>query len=163
MLGSLSFQEIAFILVLALLIFGPRKLPEMGKMLGRAMGEFRKASSELRRTFNTEISLDEDEREATPRRLADSRSKSGAAGAASQPRASAPPQASDTPREPQSPADLRDSSRTPAEPGPATPGKASPQPQGAVARGDAEEAPSEPAARTEPANSDAADADGTRP
>lgn len=71
MLGSLGFAEIAFIMVLALLIFGPKRLPEAGKMVGRAMGEFRRASNELRRTFNAELSVEEEERKAGPRRLAD--------------------------------------------------------------------------------------------
>lgn len=61
MIGSLSFTEIAFILVIALLIFGPKRLPEIGRMVGRGMGEFRRASSELKRTFNAEMSLEEDE------------------------------------------------------------------------------------------------------
>ncbi len=66
MIGSLGFTEIAFILVLALLIFGPKKLPEMGRMLGRGMGEFRRASDELKRTFNAEMSLAEEESKAAP-------------------------------------------------------------------------------------------------
>ena len=61
MIGSLGFTEVAFILILALLIFGPKRLPEMGRMLGKGMGEFRRASNELKRTFNAEISLAEEE------------------------------------------------------------------------------------------------------
>ncbi len=75
MLGSLGFAEIAFIMVLALLIFGPKRLPEAGKLVGRAMGEFRRASNELRRTFNAELSLDEEERGSGPRRVSTSRPK----------------------------------------------------------------------------------------
>lgn len=56
---GLGVPELIFILLLALLIFGPKKLPEVGKMLGRGMGEFRRASTELQRTLNTELSLDE--------------------------------------------------------------------------------------------------------
>jgi TatA/E family protein of Tat protein translocase len=55
MIGSLGFSELAFIFVLALLIFGPRKLPE----IGRGMAEFRKATNELKRTLNTELALEE--------------------------------------------------------------------------------------------------------
>jgi len=58
-MGSLGFAELAFIFVLALLIFGPKKLPEIGRTLGRGMAEFRKASNELKRTLNTELALDE--------------------------------------------------------------------------------------------------------
>jgi len=66
MFGPLGVPELLFILVLALLIFGPRKLPEIGRTVGKAMGEFRRASTELRRTINTEIAL-EDEAKPAPR------------------------------------------------------------------------------------------------
>ena len=58
-MGPLGFTEIAFIFVLALLIFGPKKLPEIGRTLGRAIGEFRKATNELKRSINTELALEE--------------------------------------------------------------------------------------------------------
>jgi TatA/E family protein of Tat protein translocase len=58
-MGSLGLPEIAFILVLALLIFGPKKLPEIGRTLGKGMAEFRKATNELKRSVNTELALDE--------------------------------------------------------------------------------------------------------
>jgi TatA/E family protein of Tat protein translocase len=45
--------------VLALLIFGPKRLPEIGRTLGRGMAEFRKASNDLKRTINVELALDE--------------------------------------------------------------------------------------------------------
>ena len=59
MIGSLGVPELLFILVLALLVFGPRKLPEIGKTLGRAMGEFRRATSDLKRTLDVELSSEE--------------------------------------------------------------------------------------------------------
>lgn len=59
-MGPLGIPELLFILVLALLIFGPRKLPEIGRTLGRAMGEFRRATSDLKRTINTEIALEDE-------------------------------------------------------------------------------------------------------
>lgn len=59
MFGPLGFQELIFILVLALLIFGPKRLPEIGRTIGRGMAEFRKASNELKRTINTELALEE--------------------------------------------------------------------------------------------------------
>ena len=58
-MGSLGIPEIAFIFVLALLIFGPKKLPEIGRTLGRGMAEFRKATNELKRSINTEMALEE--------------------------------------------------------------------------------------------------------
>lgn len=61
MFGPLGVPELLFILVLALLIFGPKRLPEIGRTVGKAMGEFRRASNELRRTLNTEIALEEEE------------------------------------------------------------------------------------------------------
>lgn len=59
MFGPLGFPELIFILVLALLIFGPKRLPEIGRTIGRGMAEFRKASTDLKRTINTELALDE--------------------------------------------------------------------------------------------------------
>jgi sec-independent protein translocase protein TatA len=56
---GLGVPELIFIFLLALLIFGPKKLPEIGRTLGRGMSEFRKASNELTRTLNAEIALDE--------------------------------------------------------------------------------------------------------
>lgn len=76
MIGSLGFPELVFILALALLIFGPKRLPEIGRTLGRALGEFRRSTSELKRSIQTEISLEEDR--SPPRPDSD---KNGPAGA----------------------------------------------------------------------------------
>ena len=62
-MGSLGMQEIMVIFVLALIVFGPRKLPELGKSLGRGLAEFKKASNELKQTWEEEVRLDK-EREA---------------------------------------------------------------------------------------------------
>jgi TatA/E family protein of Tat protein translocase len=51
--------ELVIILVIALIIFGPRKLPELGRSLGKSIGEFKKASSELQRTLEDEIRVEE--------------------------------------------------------------------------------------------------------
>jgi TatA/E family protein of Tat protein translocase len=55
-MGPLGWQETVFIFVLALLLFGPKKLPELGRTLGKALTEFRRASTELKATFNRELS-----------------------------------------------------------------------------------------------------------
>ena len=57
--GSLGFTEIAFILLLALLIFGPKRLPEIGKTIGKGLAEFRRASNDLRRTLESEVAEEE--------------------------------------------------------------------------------------------------------
>ncbi|MEE8522371.1 MAG: twin-arginine translocase TatA/TatE family subunit [Thermoanaerobaculia bacterium] len=67
-MGPLGFQEILIILGLALLIFGPRELPKIGRTIGRAMGEFRKATTELKRSLNVEL-IQEELRESDPRKL----------------------------------------------------------------------------------------------
>ena len=57
---DIGIQEILVIMVLALLVFGPEQLPELGRRLGRAMREFRRASDEFRRTVETNLNLDLD-------------------------------------------------------------------------------------------------------
>jgi TatA/E family protein of Tat protein translocase len=56
--------ELIIILTLALIIFGPRKLPELGRSLGKSLGEFKRASNELRNTLDEEIRLEEEQRTA---------------------------------------------------------------------------------------------------
>ncbi|MGE0641082.1 MAG: twin-arginine translocase TatA/TatE family subunit [Thermoanaerobaculia bacterium] len=70
MFGPLGFPEMIFIVVLALLIFGPKRLPEVGRTIGKGMAQFRRATSDLRRTIEEEIDLEgERERKAAgPRR-----------------------------------------------------------------------------------------------
>lgn len=63
-MGPLGWQETVFIFVLALLIFGPKKLPELGRTIGKAMTEFRRASSELKATFDREMASIERENES---------------------------------------------------------------------------------------------------
>jgi sec-independent protein translocase protein TatA len=54
--------------VIALIIFGPRKLPELGKSLGRSLNEFKRASTDLQNTLEQEIKLEEQkEQQAKPR------------------------------------------------------------------------------------------------
>jgi TatA/E family protein of Tat protein translocase len=52
---SLGWQEMAAIFVVALVLFGPKKLPELGRTIGKAMSEFRRATSELKATFDREM------------------------------------------------------------------------------------------------------------
>jgi len=62
-MGPLGFTEILFILLLALLLFGPKRLPELGRAVGRGLAEFRRASNDLRATIEDEVHTLE--REAT--------------------------------------------------------------------------------------------------
>src|SRR5512132_1804254 len=62
-MGPLGWQETVFIFILALLLFGPKKLPELGRTIGKAMTEFRRASSELKSTFDREMRTLEQETE----------------------------------------------------------------------------------------------------
>lgn len=62
-MGTLGTQEMVVIFLLALLIFGPKKLPELGKTVAKAMGEFRRASSELKSTWDREMQQIEKETE----------------------------------------------------------------------------------------------------
>lgn len=64
---GLGATELIFIFILALLIFGPKKLPQIGRTIGKGMAEFRRASTELQRAVNTEIE-DPPQRRPPPRR-----------------------------------------------------------------------------------------------
>jgi len=55
MFGTLGGPEIFLILVVALIVFGPRKLPEIGKSVGKMLAEFRKASNDFKRTIEDEV------------------------------------------------------------------------------------------------------------
>lgn len=59
MFGSIGMPELIVIFVIALIIFGPRKLPELGRSLGKSINEFKRASNELKSTLEEEIRVDE--------------------------------------------------------------------------------------------------------
>ena len=65
MFGSIGMPELIIIFVIALIIFGPRKLPELGKSLGRSLNEFKKASNDLQNTLEQEIKLEEQKETAS--------------------------------------------------------------------------------------------------
>lgn len=56
--------ELLVILIVALLVLGPKKLPKIAHTIGRAMGEFRRVSTEFQRTLNTEIAFEEEAEKA---------------------------------------------------------------------------------------------------
>jgi sec-independent protein translocase protein TatA len=58
-MGPIGFPELIVIFVVALIFFGPRKLPELGKSLGKSIAEFKRASNELRNTLDDEIRAEE--------------------------------------------------------------------------------------------------------
>ena len=66
-MGSIGMPELVIIFVIALIIFGPRKLPELGKSLGRSINEFKRASNELKNTLEDEIRVEEQKTPAAPR------------------------------------------------------------------------------------------------
>jgi len=58
---NLGFPELVVIFVIALLVFGPRKLPELGKSLGKSLAEFKKATNELKKTWEEEVKAEQDD------------------------------------------------------------------------------------------------------
>ena len=63
-LDSLGSTELFFILLMALVFFGPRKLPQLSRSLGKNLAEFRKASEDFKRTWEREVALEEANMEA---------------------------------------------------------------------------------------------------
>jgi len=104
MFGSLGLPELIMIFVLALLLFGPRKLPEIGKSLGKAMGEFRRASNDLKRSLEEEVAADELRQVGSEVREVGRTAASAVNQAAEEPRAPlAPSEGPDTPAKPLEP------------------------------------------------------------
>ena len=115
MFGSIGMPELILIFIVALLVFGPKKLPELGKSLGRGLAEFKRASDDLKKTIEDEIEQGKHEAEAVKKQVADVRSTLD-------PTAPAP-----------EPASEGSSPQGPASQGPAPQG---PAPQGSVPRAD---------------------------
>jgi len=65
-MGSLGMPEILLILVIALIIFGPRKLPELGKTLGQSLAQFRRASEDFKRQWEDEVDMENRRIERAP-------------------------------------------------------------------------------------------------
>ena len=59
MFGSLGIPELLLIFIVALLVFGPKRLPEIGRTLGKALGEFKKATDDLKNTIEREVQVEE--------------------------------------------------------------------------------------------------------
>lgn len=59
MFGSLGIPELLLIFVVVLIVFGPRRIPEIGRTLGKALAEFRKATDDLKGTIEREVRLEE--------------------------------------------------------------------------------------------------------
>jgi TatA/E family protein of Tat protein translocase len=74
MFGSIGMPELILIFIVALLVFGPKKLPELGKSLGRGLAEFKRASDDLKKTIEDEIEQGKHEAEAVKKQVADVRS-----------------------------------------------------------------------------------------
>jgi TatA/E family protein of Tat protein translocase len=80
MFGSLGMPELIVIFVIALIIFGPRKLPELGRSLGKSIAEFKRASNELKSTLEEEIRLEEQKQKLDEQKQKDEAAKAAAAG-----------------------------------------------------------------------------------
>jgi TatA/E family protein of Tat protein translocase len=59
MFGSLGIPELILIFIVALIVFGPKRLPEIGRTIGKAMGEFKKATDDFKNTIEREVQVEE--------------------------------------------------------------------------------------------------------
>ena len=84
-MGPLGMPELIVIFVIALLVFGPRKLPELGRSLGKSLGEFKRASNELRNTLDEEIRLEEQQQQREAAKAATAAAAAGPTVVASTP------------------------------------------------------------------------------
>src|SRR4030095_5818250 len=79
MFGSIGMPELILIFVVALLVFGPKKLPELGKSLGKGLAEFKRASDDLKRTIEDEIEQGKQEAAEVKKQVAEVRTTLAAA------------------------------------------------------------------------------------
>lgn len=63
-IGSIGPWELVLVLVIALIIFGPGKLPEVAKSVGKGINEFKRASNEVKQQVKDAVNLDDDEKKA---------------------------------------------------------------------------------------------------
>jgi TatA/E family protein of Tat protein translocase len=103
MFGSIGMPELIIIFVIALIIFGPRKLPELGRTLGKSLAEFKRATNELKSTLEDEIRLEEQHLQRTEAKAAaqpvTQAAAAGTTTAAAAPASVAPPAAPTVPTE----------------------------------------------------------------
>ena len=59
MFGSLGLPEMILIFIVALIVFGPKRLPEIGRTIGKALGEFKKATDDFKATVEREVRVEE--------------------------------------------------------------------------------------------------------
>jgi TatA/E family protein of Tat protein translocase len=59
MFGSLGIPELLLIFIVALIVFGPKRLPEIGRTLGKAMGQFKQATDDFKNTIEREVQVEE--------------------------------------------------------------------------------------------------------
>ena len=99
-MGPIGFPELLVIFVVALIVFGPRKLPELGKSLGKSLSEFKRASNELRHTLDEEIRIEDRKTIKPPATTPASTSSAAPAEAATPASDAAPAQPAVTPEPP---------------------------------------------------------------
>lgn len=78
MLGPIGMPELIVIFVIALVVFGPRKLPELGRSLGQSIAEFKRATNELQRSLENEIANEKVEKAAPDATVAQSKTEESA-------------------------------------------------------------------------------------
>lgn len=90
MFGSIGMPELVLIFIVALLVFGPKKLPELGKSLGRGLAEFKRASDDLKKTIEDEVEQGKQEAAAVKQQITEVRNTLVAATTVEAPRPATP-------------------------------------------------------------------------
>ncbi len=72
MLGSIGGTELLMILLVVLVVFGPKRLPEFGRTIGKGLAEFRRASNDLKRSLEQDLTIDEHAERRPDRDVSDS-------------------------------------------------------------------------------------------